>query len=193
MKTCTRCKQTKPLTEYSKDKTTCKPCSSLVTQELNKTPKGVVNMMYTNQRMTSRNYNRPMPDYTQDELRTWVLSQANWQQLFDAWVASDYLKELKPSCDRIHNDKPYTLGNLQLVSFKENLANQKRDNLKGLHLGANGKKVRQLNKDGTVVAEHASVLIAMRSIGKDTISSSNIHLVCQGKSKTAYGFVWEYI
>lgn len=31
----------------------------------------------------------------------------------------------------------------------------------------------------------------MRSLGKDPQSSSNIHLVCKGKNKSAYGFKWE--
>lgn len=193
MKTCTRCKLTKDTSEFSRGKSTCKPCSSLVVQERNKTPNGVVTMMYTNQRMTSRNMGRPMPDYSQEELRNWVHSQPNWQSLFDTWVASGYVKELKPSCDRIDSSKPYTLDNLQLVTFKENLANQKRDNLKGLHLGANGSRVKQLTLSGEFIAEHASVLIAMRSLGKDPQSSSNIHMVCKGKAKSAYGYKWEYV
>lgn len=193
MKQCTRCKQHLPLTSYSRGKCTCKPCSSLITQERNKTPDGVVTMMYTNQRMTSRNMGRPEPTYTLDELRAWVFSQPNWQQLYDAWIASDYDKYTKPSCDRIDSSVLYTISNLQLVTFRDNLANQKRDNLKGLHLGKNGSKVRQLSKDGMLIAEHASVYIAMRHLGKNPDSSSNIHAVCKGTSKTAYGFKWEYV
>lgn len=193
MKTCTHCNLTKDVSSFSRGKGTCKPCSSLIVQERNKTPEGVVTMMYSNQRMTSRNMGRPMPDYSQHELRKWVHSHPNWQTLYDNWVASAYLKELKPSCDRIDSSKPYTLDNLQLVTFKENLSNQKRDQLKGLHLGANGTPVRQLTMGGEIVAEHASVLIAMRSLGKDPQSSSNIHLVCKGKNKSAYGFKWEYV
>ncbi|WAW11625.1 HNH homing endonuclease [Acinetobacter phage nACB1] len=193
MKTCKLCNQTKDITNFSKGKATCKPCSSVVTQERNKTPNGVVNMMYSNQRMTSRNMGRPAPDYTLAELREWVLSQPNWNTLYSAWVNSGYDKYIKPSCDRINSAIPYKLSNLQLVTFQENLNNKVTDNLKGLHLGANGSPVRQLTLNGVLVTEHASVLIAMRSLGKNPESSSNIHQVCKGKLKTAYGFKWEYI
>lgn len=193
MKTCTRCNQTKQLTDFSRNKSMCKPCATMDIQERNKTPNGVVAMMYSNQRMTSRKMGRPEPDYTLKQLREWVHSHPNWQSLFDAWVASGYDKYIKPSCDRINSSLPYTLSNLRLVTFQENLNNKFDDTRKGLHLGANGKPVRQLTKEGVLVKEYPSVLYAMRELGKSEQSSSNIHSVCKGIWKSAYGYLWEYI
>ena len=193
MKTCKLCNQTKDITNFSKGKATCKPCSSIVAKERNKTPNGVVSMMYSNQRMTSRKMGRPAPDYTLAELREWVLSQPNWNTLYSAWVNSGYDKYIKPSCDRINSSLPYTLSNLQLVTFQDNLNNKSNDNRKGLHLGANGKPIRQLTKEGVLVKEYPSVFYAMRELGKNEQSSSNIHQVCKGIWKTAYGYKWEYI
>lgn len=192
MKQCSNCKQTLPLSNYSKGKGTCKPCSSLITQARNKTPIGLVTMMYSNQRMTSRNMGRPLPNYTLKELFAWVTTQSNWISLFNAWVSSNYDKYLKPSCDRKDSGLPYTLANLQLVTFQDNLSNRSTEVRSGLNLGNNGTKVSQYTLDDVFIAEHASVNIAMRSLGKKISSSSNIHSVCKGTNKTAYGYKWKY-
>ena len=38
MKICTRCNQTKQLTDFSRGKSMCKPCATMDIQERNKTP-----------------------------------------------------------------------------------------------------------------------------------------------------------
>ena len=193
MKICPKCKLTKDITDFSRNTSWCKPCKVKSTQERNKTPLGVVNMVYANQRMTSRKMGRPEPNYTHQELRDWVFNQPNWTALYNAWVASGYDKYIKPSCDRINSSLPYTLNNLQLVTFTENMANQARDSRKGMHLGRNGVAVRQLTKTGEIVAEYPSISLAMRSLNKETHTGYNISSVCKGIWKTAYGYKWEYI
>lgn len=51
------------------------------------------------------------------------------------------------------------------------------------------KKVNQYKKDGTLVKTHASTAEAAR-----TLNSRPSHIIecCNGKRKTAYGFIWKY-
>ena len=73
-----------------------------------------------------------------------------------------------------------------------------RPDLKGVPLSeehkkaisdANSKKILQLTKSGEFIREWSSLSEAERELG---IASSNICSCCQGKYKSAGGYVWEY-
>lgn len=52
------------------------------------------------------------------------------------------------------------------------------------------KKIKQLDKNNTVIKEWISIKEASRELGLD---ASNISSCCQGKRKTVGGYKWEYI
>jgi len=53
----------------------------------------------------------------------------------------------------------------------------------------NTKPVLQFNKDGSFVAEYISAQEAERSLG---VQGHHISCVCNGKRKSAYGYIWKY-
>lgn len=158
-----------------------------------RTVKGLLRRIYNNQKMTSKKMGRNPPTYSYEELHDWVTSQPNFQKLYDAWVNSDYKKELIPSIDRKDNYQSYTLSNIQLITFQENLKNQKNQNISEECLHTKSKGVRQLSLDGVVLQEFGSIANAMRAVVGERKSVSNISNVCNGKWPTAYGYRWEWV
>mgnify|MGYP000284669107 CR=1 FL=1 len=192
MKLCKECNQLKDKTNFYKGKSQCKPCAVKRTQEYSKTPRGLATKIYSNQRQTSRNMNRPMPSYSLDELFDWLLKQPTFYSLYYKWVDSNFDKYLSPSCDRIDNDRPYTLDNIQLVTWKGNLLNKGKHLKQGKLIGKSTTPVNQLDLEGNFIAYYPSVTKAMQALGKFTNSNSNILMVCKGKYKTAYGYKWQF-
>lgn len=52
------------------------------------------------------------------------------------------------------------------------------------------RRIGQFTKDGKLIQEFSSILIAAQSFGKSRV---NIDNALQRKQKTAYGFIWEYL
>ncbi len=89
-----------------------------------RTRRGVVRKIYSRQRSSSRNRNHVYPNYTFKELLDWVLSQPNFEELYSVWVDSNYDKWLKPSTNRLNNNKPYTFNNIELITWGQNDAKE---------------------------------------------------------------------
>jgi len=126
-KHCSSCKQLKPLTDFHNDndrrdgKTNwCKLCNKKRYLKYCRTKKGLINQIYNNQIGTSKKRNHYPPDYTQEMLKEWIISQSNFDQLYKDWVASDYDTSLRPSPDQLDDSEPYTFDNLQLMTWGEN-------------------------------------------------------------------------
>lgn len=85
-----------------------------------KTKVGVVTCIYGGMKVSSKRRQHPAPNFSSKELREWIFSQPNFEQLYTDWVASDYSRWMKPSCDRIDSSLPYTFDNLQLMTWREN-------------------------------------------------------------------------
>ena len=95
----------------------CKAC----TIEYQRSFKQLPARMYRNQVEHSKYRGHPAPSYTLEEFRDWVIQQPKYTELYQAYINSEYDKNLVPSVDRIDPLKPYTFDNIQLVSFKENM------------------------------------------------------------------------
>lgn len=197
MKECTKCGEVRSLDEFGPDKKNldgkhfwCKSCMNKSTKERRKTKEGTVSLIYGSQRNSSRKRGHPMPDYSNLELRTWLFSQDLFHELFNKWVESGYDKWKKPSCDRIDNSEPYTLDNLQLMTWQENYENGNKGQRKGL-LGTAiaHTPVLQYTLEDEFVAEYISQHEAKRVTG---IDNSSISRCCSGGYKTAGGFIWKY-
>lgn len=198
MKQCKRCGDLKCESLFSVSKSNkdglrgvCKACVVKATQEKQRTLVGLVKKIYNNQKMTTKHMKRDPPDYTEEMLLNWMLNNG-YSVLFQNWVASGYDKWKIPSIDRLDNNKSYSLNNIQLVTWAENLSNQKIQNHKGIYLHSGSKAVNQLTLDGTYIKTFGSIAMAMRELTGKRTSVSNISGVCEGRLHTAYGYLWEY-
>lgn len=193
MKQCITCKLEKELKEFYKDKAKedglnsyCKVCSNETAEAYKKTEAGVITTIYAHQRSHSKVRGHDFPTYTKQELKKW-LQENGFKELFNAWVASGYKKEFKPSVDRLNDYQNYTLDNIQLVTWKENHTKGMEDIKAGIN-NKTSKAVIQYSKDGTFIKEFYSGIEASRQTGVD---QSNIAKCCKGKYKHAGGFIWK--
>lgn len=197
-KICTKCNQIKKLADFPKQAARkdglsahCKQCAVLATQTRQKTLTGLVKKIFHNQHMTTKKMGRPAPTYTEQELFDWMIVHG-YHSMWNSWVTSGYDKWLSPSIDRKDNTQSYTLHNIQLLTWRENLENQKKDNITGRYLHTGSKAVDQLDLEGNFIQSFPSAAIAMRTITGHRGTVSNITYVCSGKLKTAYGFKWRF-
>ena len=174
MKKCFKCGENKELGLFYKHKKTadgylnkCIECTKKDVKGSNydKTEKGVVRIMYKTQVRNSKARKMELPNYTKQELKEW-LYENNFKSLYDNWLSSDFDKNKKPSVDRLDDFKPYSFGNIRLVTWEENKAHQNQDILNAT--GTSGrccKAVIQLDKYGNVLAEYHSYSFAKRTVG----------------------------
>ena len=198
-KVCTNCNQLKCTTNFSNDKKNedglnnyCKDCRKIKSDIYNRTKEGVVSKIYSKQKDKSKSRGHIQPNYSKDELQTWIFSHRLFHELFKQWEESNYSTNLKPSIDRIDDSYGYSLDNIQLMSWQDNRTKSHQDikNGKLEHGNKPRKAVTQMTLDGEIIAEYISVKDASR---KTNIPSSTISLVCNGKQNKAGGFKWKFL
>ena len=207
MKICSICQQQLALTSFDIQSTgklgrraDCKDCRRRFIQ----TERGVIKSLYGNQKAKSAKRGHPTPAYTEEQLYQWAIAQPNFRALYDAWVLSGHTSDLKPSVDRLDDYQPYTLSNIQLVTWGENNQRFKED----MFAGINTKRcisVDQYTLGGAFIQRFYSYKAAGRALNKQ-YAYSNIRNVAEGlpiKKKEAdgsirqwipehaYGFVWK--
>lgn len=91
-------------------------------------------------------------------------------------------KEQLTGKSNIKNKKPKPYGFGSTISKK--LKGKKRDDIT--------KPITQYDLDMNVVREFPSITNACELLFNDKSKNSNITQCCQGKTKTAYGFIWRY-
>lgn len=155
-------------------------------EKYRKTKNGVICMIYNNQKIRSKRLNWDAPSYDLNTLRSWVLAKSEFHKIFNKWVSSGYLRNNKPSIDRIDDYKPYSLDNIQIVSWKENNDRGSLDQKSGLNT-KNCESVIQTDVNNNYINTFHSLRHAARMTG---VPSCNIGLVCSGERKTAGGFKW---
>lgn len=147
-----------------------------------KTPKGVLTNMYQHQKERNIKKGFGKIGYSLDWLHKKYLKDELFLRLFDEWVKSNYSKAKKPTIDRINHKKGYQKDNIQLLSWSDNRFKQimERRSRKGAVL-------QKLN--GKIVKVWSSQREAWRKLH---LQQSMLSQALTGKSKTAYGFTWEY-
>lgn len=206
MKTCCDCNQSLPFTAFV-SKPSCKDgyeprCRACRSIKYNKgTPELLCKKIYLSQCTHSATRNHPAPAYTLSELTDWVKAQPNFPSLYSNWVASNYSKNLAPSVDRLDDSLPYSLSNIQLMTWEENRAKAAQSKKIG-DLLTTHKGVIAFNKDGSIYREFASINEALRHFncpnsGYALSTVCNKEQVKDGRGylytpRTFKGFMWEW-
>lgn len=202
MKECLRCKQLFPKNNFHENKHTslytgeittylssyCNECNKIICKQRRHTLKGLISDMYNGQVRSSKTRKMPLPNYSKNEFEKWLLEQPNLYNLVKIWINSGFDRWLKPSCDRIDNNSPYTFTNIQLVTTKENFDNYKKEIITGV-ANKNLKAVNQFTKEGVFIASYHSIHEACRNT---SCSPGNIQRCCTGEYKSSKGFIWKY-
>ena len=119
---CTKCGILKPMSEFNKaakeingHRSICKDCE----RGNRLTEYGVILEIYNGQRKSSRNRGHSYPSYTKEELTKWLYKHG-FKELYNSYVKSGEDKWLRPSVDRLDDDKPYSFDNIRLGTWKDN-------------------------------------------------------------------------
>lgn len=194
-KVCCKCKKVKDIKSFYKDNSrfdgyyhTCKMCENKRNTLRRQSKHGVVRSMYKGQIYTSKKRGHNLPEYTFEELKSWVFNQQSWNKLYNDWLESNFDINKKPSIDRLNDSKGYSFDNIQLITWRDNLL-KATDQQKTCNMIINHKKIVQLSLTGELIQKFDSIAMAGRVLN---IDSSSIAKACKGILKTTKGFKWKY-
>ena len=157
--------------------------------------KGHVKYIYSHQVRNCKQRNHPMPEYTEQELYQWYVSNPTHLSLHETWVQSNCDKELTPSVDRLDNSKTYSIKNIELVTWKENKQRAykaiRENTLPNSGLLNDGHSpIVQYTLTGQKVKEYISINECSRETG---INHRGISEVCRKLRNTYKGYFWAYL
>lgn len=192
MKRCTKCYTIKNEREFYPDsrnkkhfRPSCKVCCSIENKNYRHTFNGLVNEIYKKQKIS-----KYAITYSKKELSDWIISQYNFNDLFNNWKISNFNKWLKPSVDRIDDNYYYSFDNIQLITLNENFT-------KGNECRSDGRNkktyqpVIQMLMSGFEIKSFYSIKLASEKTGIDPTCISR---ACTGVRNTiqAGGFKWKH-
>jgi len=190
MKYCYECRISKEKKLFRKHRLICRKCEQNKFNIYTKTIDGLITRIYSSQKSNSKSRGMVNPLYSKIELKDWLFRQNNFIKLYKNWQDNDYVKEKKPSVDRLIDNLPYSLDNIRLVTWKENESSARKDMKVGLlKAGIGLKPIAQLDKDNNHLADFISISDAER---KTNIPHQNIIKCLKGKRNTAGGYKWQY-
>jgi len=193
-KICSKCNKKKSIDNFPKQKkgkygvaSACLICKRKDFLLWKRTKNGLISTIYNHQKSHSKDKNRPVPSYTKEEFKKWILSNPMFDILYSKWVKSGFKMSEIPSVDRIDDSKGYSFDNIQLMTFKDN-----------------NKKAHKMMRDGTLINSHTPVIqydkdmnfIAEFSSQKEAeektgINRKNISKACNCNGRKAGGFYWK--
>lgn len=194
-KTCSKCKQSLKLDNFTKDKARqdgfkiiCISCSKIAKKEWCLSEIGTLKNMYNNQKRNSKRRGHNPPSYTFKEFEEWAYNN-NYKFIYLKYKESGFKKNLLPSADRLNDYIGYSLDNIRMVTYKENMDKKALDAV--LNRSTTGdakcKRVKQYDLNGNFIQEFNTVEEAQR-----TLKINHISCVCLGKRKTSGGYIWKY-
>jgi len=152
-----------------------------------KTKIGLVSRIYDSQKTRCKKKGFEMPTYSISELRKYIFSCENFDNLHEKWKKSGYKRNLKPSIDRIDDNKSYTLDNIQLMSWEDNRKKSFLDIMNGNNRKTSIAIVR-IDNEGNC-KDYYSTKQACR---ENDANCGAIWAVCNNRKKTHKGFIWKY-
>lgn len=198
-KICRKCGESKLLKEFSKYKiqkdglmTICKICSINASKKYSLTIEGVMTAIYGGQRRNSRRRNHPLPTYSKKEFTKFCMDSPDFIRLYNNWVKSCYKKLIKPTFDRLRDDKGYSFENFnKWMTWKDNKLKGEKD--RSLGKNQSGfmpcKAVIGTHIETGEVIEFYSIAEAARETG---IHHPNISKVCLGQRNHTGGYSWKH-
>lgn len=191
-KVCTKCKKWKTLDSYRIKKgyheNVCKQCRHKDREIRRKTIEGRISTIYENQKKHSSKRGHPMPNYSRQDLKEWLLKDDIFTNLHKIYIDSGYDKNLVPTTDRKDNYLPYTLDNIQVMTWEENFRKAHSDLING-KLDRNNKRVEQYTLEGEYIKTYHSGHAAGRALN---LCFTSICTCARGERKEAGGFKWKY-
>ena len=191
-KRCYRCGKSKPLEEFNKNKSKpsghcdeCRECKKELDTQYRRTEFGLISGIYGSQKHTSKKRGHLAPNYSKAQLIDFMYKN-KYIELYTAWVSSGYAHNLVPSIDRVDRKLPYTLNNIQLVTWEFN-EQKGREESKETY----SKRVQQYSRSGELLTIYPSIKEASRVTGLDpnTISEN-----AKGLRKNFISpFIWKFI
>lgn len=157
----------------------------------NKSKLGVISRMYRGQCSTSKRRGHDKPSYSFDELKSFLLNSDTFNKLYTNWITSNYNKWVKPSLDRLDDNKGYSFNNIQLMTWKENFDKASKCTSEGKfkHGGGGKKQVSMFSKDGVLLKTFESAVEANRVT---KVNIGNLNRCCNNHIKYAGGFIWKF-
>ena len=169
-KECGKCgvSKTKPMfyeREWNFCRCVCAECRREETREYYKTKQGLISRIHNHQIRKSKIRGHNPPSYTRIELFSYLIEDDCFNQLYDNWVASNYLKNLIPSLDRINDYKGYSFDNIRITTWQENNKKAYRDRKNGVNNKINV-AVLKLDSNFNILTEYHSIIDAARKNNK---------------------------
>jgi hypothetical protein len=175
----------------------CKECNKQENKKFNRTEKGLIYHIFRNLKKQARK-NQKVLNFERNDFYNWLIDNELYLDLYKSWISNDYNEEHKPACYKIDYDSPYTLSNLGLATSK----NVKDKYFKDIKAGKNltfsskfNKPIIQRTKEGKFIQKFNSIQDAERYLQETNNDSrtynTGITACKNGRSKTAYGYVWE--
>lgn len=194
MKICTVCGVESDETNFSPDnrlksglRSNCKQCGSKRNLKCQRTLYGHLSKIYFKQKRSSKERGHVPPNYTKNEFINWCLMQPNFYKLFFLYRFFNRPQKLSPSGDRVNPLKPYSLDNIEMMSWWENnkLAHKDRSS------GKDGiaKQVYQVSKSGKIINRYHSLAAGAKA--NNTYTSNIIRSINTGCR--AGGTYWKYV
>ena len=158
------------------------------------TPKKVLSRIFSNQVINSNRRGHPKPSYTRQQLTDWALNQELFLTLHRVWLTNNCHRKGAPSIDRIDDDLPYTMDNIQIMSWEENSTKANKAIRSG-KITYSHKAVSAYLLDGSLFKDFVSTRDAARSIApnsNETSVASHIGQAANNQNKTCRGYVWRW-
>ncbi len=167
----------------------CKVCTKVDELIYSRTVEGWLNKVYKSQHRSCEKRKMKLPTYSKSELKEWLLTKSDFLKIHQAWVKSNFDKNLIPSVDRKDDYITYTLTNINIVTWKVNNDKGNSDRVNCINTKAS-KSVIQYTIDMKKIKVFDSIAQAIRELKLQ--HGTHISSCCKGENNSAYGFKWRY-